>query len=84
MSPEKTTAVIGSAGSVSAVAFGLSANEIAALGGLCVAVLAFSANIAITIYFTRQHLAIVRAQVEQHPTAMCAICPIAKNAADPP
>jgi len=46
----------------SAVSFlgGYTANDIAAYGGLCFAALAFLANMAITIYFKRQHLALAR------------------------
>jgi len=39
-----------------AVILGFTANEIAALGGLVVAVLAMLINAGITIYFKRQHL----------------------------
>lgn len=50
----------------SAVSFlgGYTANDIAAYGGLCFAALAFLANLAITIYFKRQHLHLARAAVE--------------------
>lgn len=44
----------------SAVLLGMTANEIAALGGLAVAVIAMIVNAAINVYFKAQHLRIAR------------------------
>lgn len=52
---QKVTAGVTYGGSASAVFFGLSANEIAALGGLAVAVVAGVANVWINWHFKRKH-----------------------------
>ena len=52
----KTASAITYAGSASAVFFGLTANEFAALGGLCVAI----AGLLVNIWFKYQHLQIAK------------------------
>lgn len=47
-------------GSATAVFFGLTANEFAALGGLCVAIIGLLAN----IWFKHQHLKLAREKYE--------------------
>jgi len=53
-----TTATYG--GSASAVIFGLSANEFAALGGLCVAIV----GLIISTWYKHQHLQIAKENVK--------------------
>lgn len=57
------------AASGSAVLLGLTANEVAALGGLAVAVLAMLVNAGITIYFKWQHLKLARERVADQDEA---------------
>lgn len=52
----KAASVATYGGSASAVFFGLTANEFAALGGLCVAIVGLLAN----IWFKHQHLKLAR------------------------
>lgn len=53
-----------------AVVFGMTANELAAIGGLIVAVIAMVANAGISFYFKHQHLQIAKAK---------AACTLAKS-----
>lgn len=53
-----TTATYG--GSATALYFGLTANEFAAVGGLIVAVIGLVAKLGIDIYYKHQHLKIAR------------------------
>lgn len=62
----KASAVAGTAGAASAVIFGLTANEFAAIGGLVVAILAFVTNLAITFYFKQMELKDRRAVMERN------------------
>ena len=50
------------AGSASAVFFGLTANELAAIGGLILGFVGLVANTAITIYFKSRHLKLAQQQ----------------------
>lgn len=50
------------AGSGAAVFFGLTANELAAVGGLILGFLGLVANTAITIYFKAKHLKLAQEQ----------------------
>ena len=50
------------AGSASAVVFGLTANELAAIGGLILGFVGLVANTAITIYFKSRHLKLAQQQ----------------------
>ena len=50
------------AGSGAAVFFGLTANELAAVGGLILGFLGLVANTAITIYFKSRHLKLAQEQ----------------------
>ena len=50
------------AGSASAVFFGLTANELAAVGGLILGFIGLVANTAITIYFKAKHLKLAEQQ----------------------
>ena len=50
------------AGSGAAVYFGLTANELAAVGGLILGFLGLVANTAITIYFKAKHLKLAQEQ----------------------
>lgn len=59
-SAAKTSQFATYAGSASAVYFGLTANELAAVGGLLVGALGMIINAAITIYFKREHLKLAR------------------------
>lgn len=63
---QKATAYIGTAGATSAIIFGLTANEIAALGGLCIAALAFAVNAGITFYFKYRHLKLMQEVMERN------------------
>lgn len=56
-----TTTAVTYAASGSAVIFGLSANEFAAVAGVCIALLTFALN----WYYKRQHLALARARYER-------------------
>ena len=49
-------------GSASAVFFGLTANELAAIGGLILGFVGLVANTAITIYFKSRHLKLAQQQ----------------------
>lgn len=42
-------------GSSTAIFFGLTANEFAAIGGLVVAVIGLVVNISVTVYYKRKH-----------------------------
>lgn len=53
----KSASIATYGGSATAVFFGLSANEFAAIGGLCVAII----GLIINIWFKYQHLKIARA-----------------------
>jgi len=48
----------------SAVIFGLSANEFAAIAGVCVAILTFGLN----WYYKQQHLLLAKERFEQNPS----------------
>ena len=50
------------AGSASAVFFGLTANELAAIGGLILGFVGLVANTAITVYFKSRHLKLAEQQ----------------------
>ena len=52
-------------GSASAVFFGLTANELAAIGGLILGFVGLVANTAITIYFKSRHLKLARERMER-------------------
>ncbi len=56
----KTSSVATYGGSASAVFFGLTANEFAALGGLAIAVI----GLLINIWFKYQHLKIAKKQLD--------------------
>lgn len=60
----KATSMATYSGAGSAVYFGLTANEIAALGGLAVAVVAALGNLLLTWHFKSQHLQLARARAE--------------------
>lgn len=60
-------------GAGSAVVGGMSANEIAAWGGLAVAILGLVLNLAVTIYFKQRHLNVVAEAAKARPD--CATCP---------
>jgi hypothetical protein len=57
---ERGTAVVAATGSGTAIAFGLTANECAALVGALVAVIGVIANVAVVIYYKHQHLVLAR------------------------
>ena len=57
---ERGTALVAATGSTTAIAFGLTANELAAIGGLIVAIIGVIANIAVVTYFKGQHLKLAR------------------------
>jgi len=50
------------AGSASAVFFGLTANELAAVGGLIIGAIGLIANTVITVYFKYRHLKLAQQQ----------------------
>jgi hypothetical protein len=50
------------AGSASAVFFGLTANELAAVGGLIIGAIGLIANTVITVYFKYRHLELAQKQ----------------------
>ena len=56
----KTASIVTYSGSATAVFFGLTANEFAALGGLAIAVIGLLVN----IWFKMQHLKIAKKQSE--------------------
>ena len=60
----KTGAAITYTSAGGAVLMGMTANELAALGGLIVAVVAMILNAAITWYFKSQHLKLARQRAE--------------------
>lgn len=62
----KVSAVAGTAGAASAIIFGLTANEFAAIGGLVVAILAFVTNLVITFYFKNEERKDRRALMERN------------------
>jgi len=61
---------------------GLTASQIAAFGGLLIALIMGTANIGITIYFKRQHFLLMKAMTERntimslHAEDVCQACPI--------
>jgi len=65
----KATQGVTYVGSASAVFFGLTANEIAAAGGLLVAVLGMIANVAVNAYFKWRHLKLAHALALQKQEA---------------
>lgn len=69
----KTTAAATYGGGLFAFLAGLNANEIAAYGGLLVALLGLIGNLAVTVYFKHQHLQIARRVAIERPD--CAVCP---------
>lgn len=69
----KTTAVAAYGGGLFAFVAGLSANEIAAYGGLLVAVVGLVCNLAISVWFKYQHLKLARQVAIDRPD--CATCP---------
>lgn len=70
----KTTAAATYGGGIVAFVGGLSANEIAAYGGLAVAVLAWLSNTIITIYFKYAHLKLSR-ETAKTGRSPCSDCP---------
>ena len=52
-------------GSASAVFFGLTANELAAIGGLVLGALGLVVNAVINVYFKHQHLKLARERMER-------------------
>lgn len=58
----RATSVATYTGSGAAVIFGLTANEIAALGGLAVASIAAFANITLTWWYKHKHYQLARAK----------------------
>lgn len=82
MTPERVTATGSLLGAVVALVGGLTASQIAAFGGLAIALLMGAANIGITIYFKRQHYLLVKSITERNtimslPTEdICEVCPI--------
>jgi len=69
----KTTAAATYGGGLFAFLAGLSANEIAAYGGLFVAAIGLILNIAVTVYFKHQHLQIARRIADKNHK--CITCP---------
>lgn len=63
---ERGTAVVAATGSGTAIAFGLTANECAAIVGAAVAVIGLIANIAVVTYFKMQHLKLAREAMGRH------------------
>jgi len=79
---QKVSAITTVAGSGAAIIFGLSANDIAALIGATVAVCALVLNVAITIYFKRAHLELVRSRLQQRREGdkeFCPTCPLSEE-----
>lgn len=84
MTPEKTSATIGYLGSGAAILFGLTAQELAALGGLAVAVVGFTINVLITLHYKQKHYELIRAEMQQqritdHARMPCEVCPLVKT-----
>lgn len=69
----KATAAATYGGASSAVLFGLTANEIAAYGGLAIGLIGLLLNQAVTIYFKRRHLRVIESAAQTRPD--CATCP---------
>ena len=69
----KTTAAATYGGGLTAFVGGLSANEIAAYGGLLIGALGYFSNLLVTIYFKHQHLQITRKVAADKPD--CVTCP---------
>lgn len=65
------TATYGGAGS--AVVFGMTANEIAAYGGLAVAIIGLLVGQAVSIYFKFRHLRLAEQAAKERPD--CLTCP---------
>lgn len=61
----KASATAAYGGSGAAVYFGMAAHELAAIGGLVVAVLGLVVNVSISIYFKRQHLQLARQRFQK-------------------
>lgn len=78
---EKTTASVAVVAGTSSVVFNLTAQALAAIVGATVAVIALFINVAISIYFKRQHLKLMRERMTPSVASnMCSVCPLVKEA----
>lgn len=77
----KITSVTGHTAAGGTVILGLTANEVAALGGLAVTAIAFAANFVLNFWFKHQHLKLERRRMElEHRTeAVCESCTKART-----